>query len=51
MPIVWRARTNSDANWAIPGWTGAPQSVRRCTERVSRQLRDLRQTYDIPDEQ
>ena len=51
MPIVWRARMKSDANWAIPGWTGDSHSVRRCTERLRRQLRELRNTYDIPDEQ
>ena len=51
MPIVWRARRNSDANWAIPGWTGNSESVRRCTQRLDRHMRELRITYDIPDEQ
>jgi len=51
LPIVWRARLNSGANWAIPGWTGESDSVRRCTERIHRHLRELRLSYDIPDEQ
>ena len=51
LPIVWRARMNSDANWAIPGWTGDSDSVQRCTERIRIHLRELRGTYDIPDEQ
>ena len=51
MPVVWRARCNGQPNWAIPGWTGESDVVRRCVDRLHHQLRDLRRLYDIPEEQ
>jgi len=51
MPVVWRARGRTDCNWAIPGWTGDSEVVRKCIERLNGDLRELRRTYDIPDEQ
>ena len=51
MPVVWRARANDQPNWAIPGWTGDSENVRRCVDRLHHQLRGLRRLYDIPDEQ
>ena len=51
MPVVWRARSNGNPNWAIPGWTGDSDVVSRCVDRLHHQLRDLRRLYDIPEEQ
>ena len=51
MPVVWRPRGRDECNWAIPGWTGASEDVRRCVDRLHHQLRGLRRIYDIPDEQ
>ena len=51
MPVVWRARGRTDCNWAIPGWTGDSEAVRKCIDRLNGDLRDLRRTYDVPDEQ
>ena len=51
MPVVWRARSNGNPNWAIPGWTGESDVVSRCVHRLQQQLRDLRRLYDIPEEQ
>ena len=51
LPVVWRARGRNDCNWAIPGWNGDSEAVRRCVDRLQHQLRGLRILYDIPDEQ
>ena len=51
MPVVWRARVRSEPNWAIPGWSGDSESVRRCVEGLNGHLRHLRSNFDIPDEQ
>ena len=51
MPVVWRARARDEPNWAIPGWMGESDNVRKCVDRLHYQLRDLRRQYDIPDEQ
>jgi hypothetical protein len=51
LPVVWRARGRNDCNWAIPGWTGDSEAVRRCVDRLHHQLRGLRVLYDIPEEQ
>ena len=51
MPVVWRARSNGNPNWAIPGWTGESAVVSRCVDRLHHQLRDLRRLYDISEEQ
>jgi hypothetical protein len=51
MPVVWKARSRSACNWAIPGWTGHSESVRKCVDRLNGPLRQLRRTYDIPEEQ
>jgi hypothetical protein len=50
MPVVWRARGRSACNWAVPGWTGDSISVQRCVDRLRLQLRELRYSYDIPEE-
>ncbi len=50
MPVIWRARQRSGCNWAVPGWTGESETVRRCVDRLRPQLRQLRGAYDIPDE-
>ncbi len=51
MPVVWRARGRTGCNWSVPGWTGDSEVVRRCVDRLHHQLRELRVSYDIPEEQ
>jgi len=51
LPVVWRARGRNDCNWAIPGWNGDAEAVRRCADKLHHQLRGLRILYDIPEEQ
>jgi hypothetical protein len=51
LPVVWRARSSDEPNWAIPGWMGDSKAVGRCVDHFRAYLRQLRSTYDIPDEQ
>ena len=51
LPVVWRPRAQDQPNWDIPGWIGDSKAVGRCVGHFRAHLRELRSTYDIPDEQ
>ena len=50
LPVAWTPDPANGCNWAVPGWVGDREAVRRCVDQLAHFLAVLQSQFNIPDE-